>query len=218
MALAPHGQGRPRPWTPAGGGSAPRPLRSCGAEVGSGRVWASPGMQSERGALLQGLRIARPWKPAFGWFQKGFWGMAVYGREKEWRVGAGNPRGSWKIAAVPGGGVAGKDGPEWDRKPKRYWGCCGGGWAGREPETATFPRGAAAFCGPGGLRPPGPQNAAAPPAGLAPRQKAAEIRCLFVISCNASPLTRPGSCRCPAPGRSDPARLGHRPPRLPGRR
>ena len=99
MALAPHGQGRPRPWTPAGGGSAPRPLRSCGGEVGSGReVGLSRGCKGCKGRFSKGCewlglgnRLRR--------FPKGFWGMAGYRREIGW--------GTCKVAgnrSVRGGG------------------------------------------------------------------------------------------------------------------
>ena len=78
------GCGRLRPQTPE--------------KLRSGRAWASPGMRSEKGALLQGRRLGRP----FGvwWFMD-------------------------------------------DREG---------------PGDRSGPGGAAAFCGPGGLRPPGPQN------------------------------------------------------------
>ena len=94
-----HGQGRPRPWTPAGGGSAPRPLRSCGAEVGGGRgVGRSRGCKGCKGCFSGGCEWLglgnRLWR-----FPKGFWGMVGYRREIGW--------GTCKVAgnrSVPGGG------------------------------------------------------------------------------------------------------------------
>ena len=72
------------PGPPAGGGSAPRPLRSCGAEVESGRgVGLSRGCEGCKGCFSKGCewlglgnRLRR--------FPKGFWGMVGYGREIGW--------------------------------------------------------------------------------------------------------------------------------------
>ena len=70
------------PGPPAGGGSAPRPLRSCGAEVESGRgVGRSRGCEGCKGCFSKGCewlglgnRLRR--------LPKGFWGMVGYGGER----------------------------------------------------------------------------------------------------------------------------------------
>ena len=80
------------PGPPAGGGSAPRPLRSCGGEVGSGReVGLAQGGKGCKGCFSKGCEWLglgnRLWR-----FPKGFWGMVGYGREIGWgtRRVAGN--------------------------------------------------------------------------------------------------------------------------------
>ena len=140
------------PGPPAGGGSAPRPLRSCGGEVGSGReVGLAQGGKGCKGCFSKGCewlglgnRLRR--------FPKGFWGMVGYGGERvgERVGGIGNRSGT--------GGAAGKDGPGERRKSKWCRGCCGKGWAGRAQETAASRggrrgRGAPATGGPRGHGP-----------------------------------------------------------------
>ena len=165
------------PGPPAGGGSAPRPLRSCGAEVGGGRgVGRSRGCEGCKGCFSKGCewlglgnRLRR--------FPKGFWGMVGYGGERvgERVGGIGNRSGT--------GGAAGKDGPGERRKSKRYRGGCGKGWAGRAQETAAsrgggggaerpqrrgqgpWPPAAPLVLGPGFARPQTPP----PPGGVAGR-------------------------------------------------
>ena len=140
------------PGPPAGGGSAPRPLRSCGAEVEGGRgVGLSRGCKGCKGCFSKGCewlglgnRLRR--------FPKGFWGMVGYGGERvgERVGGIGNRSGT--------GGAAGKDGPGERRKSKWCRGCCGKGWAGRAQETAASRggrrgRGAPAKARPGAMAP-----------------------------------------------------------------
>ena len=97
--MAPHGQGRPRPWPPAGGGSAPRPLRSCGAEVGSGRgVGLSQDAKGARGASPRAANSSAL-ETSLRLVPKGFWGMMVYGGGRRWGARGGNgepqrPRGA----------------------------------------------------------------------------------------------------------------------------
>ena len=140
------------PGPPAGGGSAPRPLRSCGGEVEGGRgVGLAQGGKGCKGCFSKGCewlglgnRLRR--------FPKGFWGMVGYGGERvgERVGGIGNRSGT--------GGAAGKDGPGERRKSKWCRGCCGKGWAGRAQETAASRggrrgRGAPAKARPGALAP-----------------------------------------------------------------
>ncbi len=117
MALAPHGQGRPRPWTPAGGGSAPRPLRSCEAEGQNGRgVGRSRDAKRERGAspraanrsaLETSLRLVSKRLLGYG----GLWeGKRMEGRRGESEGKLENCSGSGR-------------------------GCCGKRWAGMGQET-----------------------------------------------------------------------------------
>ena len=103
-ALAPHGQGRPRPWTPAGGGSAPRPLRSCGAEVGSGRsVGLSQDAKGARGASLRAANSSAL-ETSLRLVSKRLLGYDGLWRGKE----VGSSRGERGTAASPGGGGGAK--------------------------------------------------------------------------------------------------------------
>ena len=151
------------PGPPAGGGSAPRPLRSCGAEVEGGRgVGLSRGCKGCKGCFSKGCEWLglgnRLWR-----FPKGFWGMVGYGGERvgERVGGIGNRSGT--------GGAAGKDGPGGRRKSKWCRGCCGKGWAGRVQGTAAFRGGGGGAERPqrGGAQGPWPL---APPVGLGPGQ------------------------------------------------
>ena len=160
MILAPPRPGAAAPLDPGWGGSAPRPLRSCGAEVEGGRgVGLSRGCKGCEGCLSKGCewlglgnRLRR--------FPKGFWGMVGYGGERvgERVRGIGNRSGA--------GGVAGKDGPGGRRRPQRP----GGGAAGAQSAR----KGAARGLGPRprlwfwGRALPGPKTPP-PPRGVAGR-------------------------------------------------
>ena len=142
------------PGPPAGGGSAPRPLRSCGAEVEGGRgVGLARGCKGCKGCFSKGCewlglgnRLRR--------FPKGFWGMVGYGGERvgERVRGIGNRSGT--------GGVAGKDGPGGRRRPQRPGGGGGGAERPQRRGQGPWPPAAPLVLGPGFAR---PQNAAAPP-------------------------------------------------------
>ena len=138
------GQGRPRPWTPGWGRLRPQTpeklRRGSGERKGSG---PRPGWQREQGALLQGLRMARPWKPPSAVSKR----LLGYGGLRRGK-GGGTRRGY--------------------RKSKRYRGSCGKGWAGRAQETAASRGGGGGAerpqrGGPGAMAP-------GPPVGLGPGQ------------------------------------------------
>ena len=109
------GQGRPRPWTPGWGRLRPQTpeklRRGSGERKGSG---PRPGWQREQGALLQGRRMARPWKPPSAVSKR----LLGYGGLRRGK-GGGTRRGY--------------------RKSKRYRGSCGKGWARRAQEIEVVP-------------------------------------------------------------------------------
>ena len=66
--LAPPRPGAAAPLDPGWGRLRPQtPEKLRGGSVGRKGRGPLPGMQREQGVLLQGLRMARPWKPA--WFE-----------------------------------------------------------------------------------------------------------------------------------------------------
>ncbi len=107
MALAPPGQGRPRPWTPAGGGSAPRPLRSDRGKWRAEGAWASPReAKGEGGAFSKGdLQPGRGNPPTAGFKRLLGYGDLWRGRKRGSRGGNGKSRRPGGAAAFGGRGA-----------------------------------------------------------------------------------------------------------------